>query len=314
MQYIKDLKENSRISAVYMLKSRNQLLTKTGRAYESLSLQDKTGVLSGKIWDPDSSGIEDVDAPNFVEVMGDIVSFNGALQLNIRRIRKADEGAYDPSDYTPASEYNRDEMFDKLKGYIGKVENPYLKQVLNMVFFEDATFEKRFKNHSAAKSVHHGFVGGLVEHTLSVVELCAGFAEHYPLLNKDLLISAAALHDIGKLYELSGFPENDYTDEGQLLGHIMIGVEIVGDCIKKIDGFPRGLANELKHCIIAHHGELEFGSPKKPAIPEAVALHFADNLDAKMETMKEVFANAQPGAEWVGYNKFLDSNIRRTGK
>jgi 3'-5' exoribonuclease len=150
---------------------------------------------------------------------------------------------------------------------------------------------------------------------LSVTRNCDFFAKNYPILNRDLLLTAAMFHDVGKLKELSVFPENDYTDEGQLLGHIMIGAEWVGEEIKKIDGFPPVLANELKHCILAHHGELEFGSPKKPALVEALALSFADNLDAKMETVKELFSGVQDGnLEWQGYNRLLETNIRKTSR
>ena len=204
-------------------------------------------------------------------------------------------------------------MYAELTDYIAEMENPHLKKLLASFFVEDADFEKRFKFHSAAKSVHHGFVGGLLEHTLGVTRLCAFFAQSYPILNKDLLVAAAMFHDIGKLSELSAFPENDYTDEGQLLGHIMIGAEMIGDRIKTMPDFPVKLANELKHCILAHHGELEFGSPKKPAIVEAVALSFADNLDAKMETMKEAFSKVPEGnTQWLGFNRLFDSNIRKT--
>ena len=161
--------------------------------------------------------------------------------------------------------------------------------------------------------MHHGFVGGLLEHTLGVTKNCDYFAKMYPVLNRDLLITAAIFHDIGKLKELSTFPENDYTDAGQLLGHIMIGAEWVGDAIKSIDGFPVVLANELKHCILAHHGELEFGSPKKPALVEALALSFADNIDAKMETFRELLVNVpENDTKWQGYNRFMETNFRRT--
>jgi 3'-5' exoribonuclease len=161
--------------------------------------------------------------------------------------------------------------------------------------------------------VHHGFVGGLLEHTLGVTKNCDYFAKMYPVLNRDLLLTAAIFHDIGKLKELSTFPENDYTDAGQLLGHIMIGAEWVGDAIKSIDGFPVVLANELKHCILAHHGELEFGSPKKPALVEALALSFADNIDAKMETFRELLVNVpENDTKWQGYNRFMETNFRRT--
>ena len=152
-----------------------------------------------------------------------------------------------------------------------------------------------------------------MEHTLSVTRNCSYFAKAYPILNRDLLLTASMFHDIGKLKELSTFPENDYTDAGQLLGHIMIGAEWVGEEIRKIEGFPVVLANELKHCILAHHGELEFGSPKKPALIEAVALSFADNIDAKLETVKEMLKTVpENNLEWQGYNRLLDSNFRRT--
>ena len=166
--------------------------------------------------------------------------------------------------------------------------------------------------HSAAKTVHHGFVGGLLEHTLSVTKLCDYYASYYPQLNRDLLITAAIFHDIGKIKELSTFPENDYTDAGQLLGHIMIGAEMVGITMRSIKGFPPTLATELKHCILAHHGELEYGSPKKPALLEALALNFADNTDAKMETMIEALNAGGENTGWLGFNRLLDTNIRKT--
>ena len=228
-------------------------------------LQDKTGTLDAKIWEPDSSGIEDFDALEYILVMGDVTSFQGALQLNVKRVRKAQEGEYDPKDYLPVSSRDVDEMYEELKGYISGITNPYLQKLLAGFFLEDEEFISRFKFHSAAKSVHHGFVGGLLEHTLGVTKLCDAFSKQYPILNRDLLLTAAMFHDIGKLEELSAFPENDYTDEGQLLGHIMIGAEWVSEHMRLIPDFPRILGIELKHCFLAHHGELEYGSPKKPA-------------------------------------------------
>ncbi len=313
MHFIGELREGERINEIYLCKQKQTALTKAGKPYESLLLQDKTGTLDAKVWDPSSQGIEECEALDYIYVMGDVTSFQGTLQLNIKRLRKVSEGEYDPKDYLPVSDYNVEEMYRELQGYVKGLSNPYLKKLAGGLFLEDADFAKRFQFHSAAKSVHHGFVGGLLEHTLSVTKLCAFFAERYPMLNRDLLITAALFHDIGKLEELSAFPANDYTDEGQLLGHIAMGMEIVGMRIRGIEGFPAKLANELKHCILSHHGELEYGSPKKPAIPEAVALNFADNLDAKMETMKELLANVPVGnTEWQGYNRLFESNIRRS--
>ena len=313
MHYIETLREGERVNEIYLCKNKQSALTKAGKPYEALILQDKTDTLDAKIWEPGSVGIDDFDRFDYINVVGDITSFQGALQLNVKRVRKAAEGEYEPKEYLPVSEYNVDEMYEQLLGYIKQMKNPYLKKLAGSFFIEDADFAKRFKFHSAAKSVHHGFVGGLLEHTLSVTKLSAYFADNYKILNKDLLVCAAMFHDIGKLEELSTFPENDYTDEGQLLGHIMIGAMEIAERIKTIDGFPVKLAHEMEHCILAHHGELEYGSPKKPALPEAVALSYADNIDAKMETMRELLANVPEGdTQWQGFNRLFESNIRRS--
>lgn len=313
MHFIELLREGERVNEIYLCKSRQTALTKAGKPYENLLLQDKTGTLDAKIWEPGSVGIDDFDRLDYINVVGDVTSFQGALQLNVKRVRKVAEGEYDPKDYLPVSEYNVEDMYRELTDYIRSMTNPYLKKLASSFFLEDEDFARRFKFHSAAKSVHHGFVGGLLEHTLSVTRVSAFFADTYKLLNRDLLLCAAMFHDIGKLDELSVFPENDYTDAGQLLGHIMIGAMQVAERIKTIPGFPALLSNELQHCILAHHGELEYGSPKKPALPEAVALSYADNIDAKMQTMREIFSNVPEGdTQWQGYNRLFESNIRKS--
>lgn len=313
MKYIAQLTEGERINEIYLCRKKQSALTKAGKPYESLMLQDKTGTLDAKIWDPGSLGIDDFDELDYIAVTGDVTSFQGAYQLNIKRLRKAQQGEYLPEDYLPCSDKDVDLMYEELLGFIQSVRAPYLRQLLESFFVQEECFAKNFKFHSAAKSVHHGFVGGLLEHTLGVTKNCDYFAQAYPMLDRDLLITAAIFHDIGKLSELSAFPRNDYTDEGQLLGHIMIGAQMVSDRIRTIAGFPETKARELLHCILSHHGELEFGSPKKPALMEALALSFADNVDAKLETMKEALSGAGPAnLQWQGYNRMLESNIRRT--
>ncbi len=314
MKFIETLREGERINDVYLCKHKQSAVTKNGKPYENVILQDKTGTIDAKIWEPNSMGIDDFEPMDYVAVVGDVSSFQGALQVSIKRVRKVREGEYDPADYLPVSEYDIEEMYDQLLGFVNSVKNPYLSRLVRHFFVEDAEFIRGFKFSSAAKSVHHGFVGGLLEHTLSVLKLCQFYVKQYPILNEDLLYTAALCHDIGKVYELSAFPENEYTDDGQLLGHIVMGCEMVGEQIRAIDGFPKKLGNELKHCILAHHGELEFGSPKKPALVEAMALNFADNTDAKMETMKEIFKAAGNQNDWLGYNRLLESNIRKTSK
>ena len=314
MKFIEALREGERINDVYLCKYKQSAVTKNGKPYENVILQDKTGTIDAKIWEPNSMGIDDFDMMDYVAVVGDVSSFQGALQVSIKRVRKVREGEYDPANYLPVSEYDIEDMYKQLLTFVNGIKNPYLSKVAKHFFVDDTEFVKQFKFSSAAKSVHHGFVGGLLEHTLSVLKLCQFYVKQYPILNEDLLYTAALCHDIGKVYELSAFPLNDYTDDGQLLGHIVMGCEMVGEQIRVIDGFPKKLGNELKHCILAHHGELEFGSPKKPALVEAVALNFADNTDAKMETMKEIFKAAGEQNDWLGYNRLLESNIRKTSK
>jgi 3'-5' exoribonuclease len=288
-------------------------MTKNGKPYDNVVLQDKTGVIDGKIWDPNSMGINDFEPLDYIDITGEVTTFNGTRQLNIKGVRVADEGEYIPSDYLPSSTKNIDAMYDELLKLADSVGNKYLNLLLKAFFVEDKEFINKFKKHSAAKTIHHSFIGGLLEHTLSVTNMCDYFAKAYPVLNRDLLITAAMLHDIGKVNELSSFPQNDYTDQGKLLGHIVVGYEMICKKIDTIEGFPEKLAREIKHCVLAHHGELEYGSPKKPALPEAFAINLADNADAKLETISELLLNTRPqdGSEWYGFNKALDSNIRK---
>ncbi|MCR5830754.1 MAG: HD domain-containing protein [Lachnospiraceae bacterium] len=312
MRYINTLSEGENINETYLVKAKKSDVTKTGKPYDKLILSDRTGSIDAMIWDPNSAGIEDFDVLDYICVNAVVNSFQGANQLNIKRVRKCGEGEYDPSDYLPVSERNIEEMWSELKAYADGIGNQHLKKLLD-AFLSDEAFAKKFRKSSAAKAVHHGFVGGLLEHTLSVTNMCDYFAKAYPMLNRDLLITVAILHDIGKTRELSEFPLNDYTDEGQLMGHIVMGAHMAMEKMDAMSDFPPKLYSEVTHCILAHHGEYEFGSPKKPALMEAVALHFADNTDAKMETMKEIFSSTTEDG-WLGFNRLIDSNIRKTSK
>ena len=313
MRYIEMFREGMHTSDVYLCKAKQIALTKNGKEYGNLILQDKTGTIDGKIWDLSSPGVGTFEAMDYIQIEADVTVFQGAYQLNIKRVRKAREGEYKEEDYLPVSKKDIKKMYDELLKFVASIKNPYLSKLAKS-FFQDEAFAKAFRFHSAAKSVHHGFVGGLLEHTLSVVSLCDYYASRYPMLNRDLLLTAAMFHDVGKLKELSVFPENDYTDDGQLLGHIIIGTEMISDRIKTNPDFPERLAAELKHCILAHHGELEYGSPKKPALLEALALNLADNTDAKIETMTEALTAGGNNNGWLGFNRLLETNIRRTGE
>ena len=311
MKYIKDYKDGDRVFDIYFCKFKSSAVTKNGKSYDNVIIQDKTGTLDAKIWDPNNVGIADFEAMDYIEVYGDVTSFNGALQVNVKRVRRCEAGEYDESEYMPVSRKNLDGMYAELVHIIDSIENTYFHALLKKFFVEDEAFAARFRKASAAKSVHHGFIGGLLEHTLGVKKLCEYFCSAYPVLNRDLLLTAAICHDIGKIREISAFPANDYTDEGQFLGHIVMGSEMIGQMAREIPGFPPVLEMELKHCILAHHGEYEFGSPKKPALIEALALNYADDTDAKMETFMEILESSQESG-WLGYNRLFESNLKRT--
>ncbi len=308
MKFIKDLREGDRVFDIYLCKHKQAAVTKNGKPYENVILQDKTGTIDAKVWEPNNPGIGDYDTLDYIEVYGEVSSFQGALQVSVKRIRVCGEGEYNPADYLPVSQKNIGEMYAELLAIISSIKNTYLKQLLES-FFKDEAFKKKFCNSSAAKTVHHGFVGGLLEHTLSVTKLCDYYCSMYPILKRDLLLTAAMCHDIGKIKEISSFPENDYTDDGQLLGHIVMGSMMIGEKAAQINGFPHGLLAQVQHCILAHHGKYEFGSPKIPAIIEAVALNYADDTDAKLETFKEILENSNEMG-WMGYNRLFESNLK----
>lgn len=313
MRYLNELRDGEMVKETYLCKQLQTLKTKAGKSYYSLQVQDKTAILDAKVWDL-GAGIEHFEVMDYIHIEGQVVSFQGSLQLNIRRLRKSQEGEYNPADFMPITDQDIDSMYRILTKYIAKIKQPHVKKLVESFFIEDKAFAEAFKKHSAAKSVHHGFIGGLLEHTLAVTKLCDYMADQYPFLQRDLLLAGAMFHDIGKLKEISEFPENDYTDDGNLLGHIYIGAEWIGEHIAEIPDFPAKIASELKHCILAHHGELEYGSPKKPCLAEALALSLADNMDAKLETMKELLKPGSDSSEWLGFQRLFDTNIRKTSE
>lgn len=311
MRYLADVNEGDQIVDIYLCAEKQVLKTRAGKSYYSVRLQDKTGVGDGKIWDL-NDGINSFGTGDYIKVDATVVSFQGSIQYNIKRVRVAQEGEYDPKDYIPATEYNVEEMYEEFVGYIEDMDDPWLKQLATNFFIEDKGFAKSFKAHTAAKTVHHAYMGGLLEHTLYMLRLCDFMTKQYPVLNKSILFSGCMFHDIGKLKELSEFPIIEYTDEGQLIGHIIIGIEWLSKKIDEIPKFPPTLANLLKHMIIAHHGELEYGSPKKPELIEAIALHYIDNMDAKMKTFTTLMKASGEQDDWLGYQRMFESNLRRT--
>ncbi|MBN2222683.1 MAG: HD domain-containing protein [Vallitaleaceae bacterium] len=311
MQYIETVRENDQVTDHYLCVSKQVLKTRAGKTYYSLRLQDKTGSLEAKIWDL-HDGISHFEAGDYVKIDGAVVTFQGTLQLNIKRVRVSQEGEYNKNDYIPTSEYDINDMYKEFLSYLNEVENKYIKELLEKFFVEDKVLVKKFKEHGAAKTVHHNYFGGLLEHTLGILRTCKYLASAYPVVNKDYLYAGAMLHDIGKIEEMSALPLVEYTDEGQLLGHIVIATEWIHDKVKEIPGFPKKTENLIKHMVLSHHGELEYGSPKKPAILEAILLHYADNIDAKVKTVTTLLNQAESEDDWIGYQKFFETNLRRT--
>lgn len=311
MRYINELREGQSVIEHYLCKSKQSLKSRAGKTYLSLKLQDKTGMVDAKVWEM-TNDIKAFEENEFIKIDATVVTYQNDIQLNVKRIRRSLEGEYDPADYIPCTDKNIEEMYQKLMSYIKTIQNQYIKKLLEEIFYHNDIVSKHLKTHSAAKSIHHSYMGGLLEHTLSVTEICDFVAPRYQFVNRDILIASAMLHDIGKIMELSEFPENDYTDEGQLLGHLMIGSELIRETASHIEGFPKQIENLLKHCMISHHGEYEYGSPKLPKTIEAFILHSADNLDAKTKVIEEMIQNNSNQGSWVGYQKMLQRNIRKS--
>ena len=311
MKYIKEIREGEQVVEHYLCKSRQTFKSKNDKTYLSLKLADKTGTVDAKVWNLNNE-IQSFAENDMIKIDATAQIFNNDIQLNVKRIRKSREGEYDPADYIPSTQKNIKEMWTEFVGYINKISNPYIKQLLESIFVKNAYVVKEFPGHSAAKSVHHGYWGGLLEHSLSVTQICEFMSDKYKYIDKDVLIASAMLHDVGKLWELSDFPLNDYTDDGQLLGHIYIGAELVEKTANNIQGFPDRLKTLIKHCILAHHGEFEYGSPVLPKTLEAHILHAADDMDAKSKVFEEFIDADSTTGPWVGYQKMLGRNIRKT--
>ncbi len=309
MRYINELREGESVVGHYLCKTKQTLKSRAGKSYFSLKLQDKTGTIDAKVWDLNNE-IKSFEENDFIKIDGTVLIYNNEPQLNVRRIRKSMDGEYDPMDYIPSTEKNIDVMLKELLGYIDTIQDQYIKALLQEIFLKDETVKKCFRTHSAARTMHHSYLGGLVEHTLSVTQICDFMAGRYKNVNRDLLVATAMLHDVAKVRELSQFPTNDYTDEGQLLGHIVIGAEMIHEAASRITGFPKTLENLIKHSILAHHGEYEYGSPELPKTIEAFILHCADNMDAKTKAMEEAIAGNTNQGEWVGYQRIMQRNIR----
>lgn len=311
MRFINELRDGETFREFYLCKQKQSMKSKSGKSYLSLTLADKTGHINGKVWDM-TRDIQAFSEGDYIKIEASVQTFNNELQLNIKKIRRGLEGEYDEADYIPTTDKDVNVLYTKLLSFIKSINNKYIKTLLTNIFINNTNINESFKKHTAAKAMHHNYMGGLIEHTISVTELCDFMAEHYEEVNRDILIASALLHDICKLIELSEFPNVDYTDDGELLGHIVMGSEFIGKEADKIEGFPHQLKSLLQHCILSHHGEYEYGSPKLPRTIEAFILHCADDTDAKVNMFQKSIRENSNTGKWVGYNKILQRNIRKT--
>jgi len=311
MRYIEDFKENEHVIEHYLCKQKQSLKTRSGKTYYSLRLMDKTGTIDAKVWEL-TNDVQNFDEGDMIKIDGLIVTYQNDLQLKINKLRRSREGEYIAGNYIPMTEKDIDGLYAEVAQIIKSINHPQIRLLLENILVNDTWRAEAFKGRSAAKHMHHAYMGGLLEHTLSVAQICDFMSGRYKHLNRDILMASALLHDIGKIYELSEMPINDYTDDGQMLGHIVIGSEMVAVEAANIPGFPHELASMIKHSIIAHHGEYEYGSPKLPCTAEAILLHYADNMDAKLKTFEENLDNDKTPGPWTGYNKALNRYLRRS--
>lgn len=312
--YVNELEANQTITGVFLVSSKEIRQKKTGEPYLSLILTDRTGDLEAKMFDNASEAMDTFARDNFLRVKGMIQVFQNRPQLSIHKLQLVAESEIDISDFLPASKRDRDEMFRELQGLIADFTNPYLKTLLESIFSEES-IAMRFRTAPAAKTVHHAWVGGLIEHVLSLVQLAKFTGGHYAAIDMDLLLAGVFLHDIGKISELTYARSLGYSDEGQLLGHIVIGLQMVDEKIRKIPDFPPKLRELLLHMIVSHHGQLDYGSPKVPVFPEAMLLHLIDNMDSKMECMRGLMErDRMVEGNWTGYSGPLERSVLKKAK
>lgn len=309
--FIKDVKPGVKISSSYLLLSVDERSKKNGESFYSLTLGDSTGSISAVMWDNFEVFTKgSIKSDDYVYVQGDVTTYQDSTQLVVKNIRKIKEDEINPVDFLPHTPYDINTMFDELKANIKIVKQRELKELLKQIF-SDTEIINGYKSAPSALSMHQAYIGGLLEHTIGVVRNCIAISENYSnnysLCDIDLLITGALIHDMGKIYEFEWMPKIQYSDRGRLLGHIIIGIEMLEKFICGVENFPENLKTLLNHLIISHHGLLEWGSPKRPKTLEAIILHFADNIDAKLTTyIQECTKAREKGLRWTDYNKMFE--------
>lgn len=298
--------ENQVITSSFVVASKQVKNKKNGEMFLSLTLADRTGRIEAKMWDNVAEAMDTFEQDDFLKVRGLLNRYNRRFQLTIHKLRRMEESEVDYADYLPKTTKNIDELWQTVGEFVAGFENPHLKALLQ-AFLADPEIAAAYRAAPAAKTLHHAYIGGLLDHVVSLLKLCDLVARNYPDIDRDLLLTGAFLHDIGKIHELSYARSFAYTTRGQLLGHMILELEMLHAKVAQVPGFPAELKTLIEHLIISHHGKYEFGSPKLPMFPEALMLHYLDDLDSKMEAMRaHLEREGDLGAEWTGYNPSLE--------
>ncbi len=307
--FVKNLKVGSEITEFFVLRKKEFKETFEGQKFLKLELGDKTGRVDGVVWDNPEEIYNQAEAGEIVKVKGWVSSYKGELQIKVERLKKASEGEADPADFLPASEKDLESLICEFKEITATIENIHLRKILQLIL-DDPSITPGLKVAPGGKLWHHAYVGGLLEHTLKVADICEKAAGLYGLINRDLLITGALAHDLGKIRAYSSKGFFDYTDEGRLIGHIVSGVELIDQKLGMIEDFPPDLALQLKHLIISHHGELEFASPVVPMTIEAIVLHYADEMDAKVDAFAHIIKTQKiKGKRWSDWVHLINRYI-----
>jgi 3'-5' exoribonuclease len=311
MQTISSLKEGDWIEETYLVTSKQVSTAKNGVTYLSVKLSDKTGEIDGRLWDNADEVAGKFEREDFVRIKGMASNYQGSMQIKMKTLEKVDDSRVDIANFIEASPRNIDEMAKELHAIASDVINGHLRQLMN-AFLDDKQFMEAFKRVPAAKTLHHNYIGGLLEHVLELISLARDVAKHFPSVDLDLLTVGSFLHDIGKVRELTVRKSIGYTTEGRLLGHISLGYEMIAEKINAIPGFPTELSMLLKHIMLSHHGEYEFGSPKRPKIQEAVIINYLDDLSAKINNFQATLKRENVGTgEWTAFSKMHDRYLYR---
>jgi 3'-5' exoribonuclease len=312
--YVSDLQDGQAVTSLFLVREKEiRTSARTGTSWLQLELGDRTGTIPAKMWDNFAALAATFERDDVVQVRGRVKLYNGQKELTLEQIIPAIERDYDLGDFLPHTKYDVEKMLAEVRAAIAGMNNPWLKRLLASVV-DDAAIAPNLKRAPAAMTMHHAYIGGLLEHIVSLIRLSRVVAGHYPELDLNLLLAGAVLHDIGKLDELRYARAIDYSTEGRLLGHIMIGATLVREKIRSIPGFPAPLAVVVEHLILSHHGAYEFGSPSLPQTREAVALHFLDDLDSKMAAMRATLESASGADDWTERNPSLRRALLRTDK